>query len=259
MSLERLSSQNLTQKVADTDTYKLAISADAFVSIAKRLLSESHYNSFLASPYFASMLEGRLPGILANRQHCIMKEEDLAALRAYLKTSPSAAEFILFGDTTRFDNLADQVRQQGMNEELKAMAREIAAQTVLQEAIRFWVNDVMDGKILHELDSRQIAGLVVRMKISAAFADNLAFQASVVTPMMLIQASGRIEAGQGVRAAALNNKGLALLRLGCITEATSCFEEALRLNSNLEEAQKNLQQARDSIQADNGKEKGETQ
>lgn len=294
MSLKRLIRQNLIERTAETDIHKLASSADAFVSIGKHLLSEPHYKSFLSSSYFASMLERRLPGILANRQHCVINEQYLAALRAYLKTSPSAAEFILFGDTTRFDNLADQVRQENMAEEIRTMANDMATQLVLQQAVICWVNDAMAGKTLHEFDDRQIVGQVIWIKTSAAFEDRLAFQVVVNVPQMLIRAGGRLEAGQMVsgspeifvnqgviflhmgeyelalqasdkalavnmptntRPAALNNKGLALLRLGRTTEALTCFEEALRLNPNLEEAQKNLQQARDKVQADREKKK----
>jgi tetratricopeptide (TPR) repeat protein len=153
----------------------------------------------------------------------------------------------------------------------------------------------MAGKTLHELDGRRIAGQVIWIKASAAFEDKLAFQALVNVPQMLIQASGRLEAGQmvfgppeisvkrgvillhmaeyelalqafnqalsvdmptGTRASALNNKGLALRGLGRATEAITCFEKALRLNPNLEEPQKNLQQARDVILVDKEKEKG---
>lgn len=281
-SLERLTLQNLVQNDVDSNTHKLASAADAFVSIAKHLLIDAYYKSFLASPYFASMLEGRLPGILANRQHCMMKEDELTVLRAYLKTSPSVGKFILFGDTTRFDNLADQVRQQKMNDQLQAMAKEIASQTVLQQAMRFWLDDAMEGKILTHLDGKLLTGQVIRVGVAASFEDRLAFQQEVVIPMVAARAAGGLKAGQMVsgppdlfvvhgtafchmgedelalqafdralslqitpdlRAAALNNKGLALLRLRRFPEAISCLEEALKLNPDLKQATQNLQRA----------------
>jgi tetratricopeptide (TPR) repeat protein len=208
-----------------------------------------------------------------------MNDQDLTAIQVLLKTSSSATAFILFGDTTLFDNLADQVRQQKMNTKLQEMANEITAQNVLQQATRFWINDALDAKTVQEVDGKQIAGQVVRMDIAAAFEERLAFRALVVTPMMRVRASGRIEAGQMVsgppellvnqgaimlhlgeselalsafdralkgnltspqRAVALNNKGLALRQLDRSEQARRCFEEALEIDPGLEIAKKNL-------------------
>jgi tetratricopeptide (TPR) repeat protein len=47
-----------------------------------------------------------------------------------------------------------------------------------------------------------------------------------------------------LRAAALNNKGLVLLRLQRLPEAIVCFEEALQNKPDLEQANQNLQRAR---------------
>ena len=195
-SVERLLQQNLVQREKTTDNCHMARSAEAFVSIAKHLLTDSYYRQFLASAYFSDVLAARLPAILETRQHCIMNDSDLTAIQVLLKTSPSAAGFVLFGDTTLFDNLADQVHQQKMNQELQDLANEITAENVLQQATRYWINDALDAKTLHEINGRNIMGQVVRMGIAAAFQEGLAFQAVVVAPMMRIRASGRIEAGQ---------------------------------------------------------------
>lgn len=286
-SVERLLSETVCTETQE-DRYALNRSTDAFVSIARHLLTESHRKSFLASPYFHEMLETRLAGILVSRQHCVMVKDNLAALRVLLKTSPSAVEFILFGDTTRFDNLADQVREQRTGEKLEELAQNFAAQAVLQHALRSWMNDALDGRTLGELDGKQIAGQIVRMSVSAAFKDKLAFEVSTVVPTVSVKASGRIEAGQMVsgppalfidqgtvllilnepalalaafdralslqlspdnRKVALNNKGLALLRLERFSEAIAYFDEALSLDPALEQARENKQIALDALQA----------
>lgn len=286
-SIGRLLSENLCAKTQE-DRYALNGSTDAFISIAHHLLTESHHKSFLSSPYFHEMLEKRLTGILVSRQHCVMIQNDLAALRVLLKTSPSAVEFILFGDTTRFDNLADQVRKQGVVKRMEELAQKFATEAVLQYALRSWINDALDGRILGELDGKQIAGHIVRMNVSVAFKDKLAFDVSIILPAMFVRTSGRIEVGQMVsgpselfidqgtvllilhepalalaafdralslqlpvdkRKVAVHNKGLALLRLKRFNEAIVCFDETLSIDPTLEEARKNKQATLDALQA----------
>ncbi len=278
VSVTKLTEQNLIEKKGEN--YKISNSTDSFVLIAKHLLDPAYFRPFMASSYFLSVIDTRLTAILANRQHCQMNEQELKVLSMLLKVSPEATGFILFGDTTKFDNLINQMHQQKFEGTLKLRAEEFISSSVKEQVAIKFINDSASGRALHDIEGKKLVGMLTKIQLSAAFEDKPAFQIFISVPRVLVKAKGRIEAGQMVfgspelimnqgtilfhlgepglaidkfndvlsnknisselRAAALNNKGSALLGLQRITEAKSCFKEALKYNPNLSEAKINL-------------------
>lgn len=278
ISIRKLSEQNLIEKIGGI--YKIPNLTDSFVLIAKYLLTPAYYKSFMTSSYFLSMMDTRLTAILANRQHCQMDEQELKVLSMLLKVSPEAAGFILFGDTTPFDNLINQMHQQKFEGILKSRAEEFISSSVKEQVAIKFVNDTMSGKDLRNIDGKMLVGTLTKIQLSGAFEDKPAFQILISVPRVLVKAKGEIKAGQMVfgspdlimnqgtilchlgepslaidrfddvlsnkkisnelRAATLNNNGSALLNLQRISEARKCFKQALKFNPNLNEAKINL-------------------
>lgn len=276
--LDKVSRQNLLRKIND-NVFEISESLDHFVVISKHFLYSSLWRHFLISPYYKSMLDRYLANILENRQHCQIAASDQNNLKIFLRTSPSAASFVLFGDTTKFDNLIEQVKQNNLNQNLSKTATEYITQTVIQQTAIAYANDMLAVRTVDEIDGEEIVGQVLRMQLSATHSKRLAFQTLVVVPMMRVKVQGGVKAGQMVsgspdlfvnhgtllsqmgehdlaidsfdkalaqplsdelKAAALNNKGLALLNSGHRPEAKICFEEALKLQPQLQEIQNNL-------------------
>ena len=282
ISVKKLAEQNLIEKIGEI--CKISNSTDSFVLVAKYLLIPIYYRSFMTSSYFLSMIDTRLTAILANRQHCQMNAEELRVLSMLLKISPEAAGFILFGDTTRFDNAINQMHQQKFEGALKSMTEEFISISVKEQIAIKFINDTMSGKDLYNIDGKMLVGTLTKIQLSGAFEDKPAFQILISTPRVLAKAGGEIRAGQIVfgspevlmnhgtilchlgesglaidkfdevlsnknisdelRAATLNNKGLALLTLQRISKSRRCFKQALKFNPNLNEAKINLDRIR---------------
>jgi len=267
---------------------ELARSTDAFLAISKHLLEDELEKQYLSTEFYASMLEARLRGILESRQHCQLDEEVHQVVLKILKISPSASRHLLFGDTTLHDNLADQFEDASIRQDHRDQTRALNRDIVLQRTVLNCANDSVFGRASHELDGKNLIAKVVRIGVSAGYEDTRAFTAAVVIPSALARAGEEaIKAGQMVfgqpgfhlpyatalmhlgefeealrlfekelssdlpndaRKVALNNQGLILMETGKPEQAVQCFEAALRIDANLQEAQANLDLARQKLE-----------
>lgn len=247
------------------------------------MLSDRYYDNFLSSCYFVTMLESRLAAIITNRYHCDLDEEQLRLVRIVLKVSPSAAAFVLYGDTSRFDKLADQLITHNLTQDARTMVSALAAERLSQDALIRYANDIAEGRTLQQVDGEAIVGQVLRIGVSTATKDGLAFRLLAVLPIILARVDGDVAKGQLVfgppehplregtillmleenewalaafdkallndlsndaRKTALNDKGVALGRMADLAAAIACFEEALQIDPDFKDARENLERAR---------------
>ena len=261
-------------------SHELATSTDAFLSVTKHILSGGDFFKdicpYLASPYYMSILTDRLRSIIESRFHFQPDESALAFARKAASLSPRAASFLLFGDTTRYDNLSEQVRA------ISGDMQQHAGDSLSHDLILQMLNDMAGGTIANHLNGKELVATVLKVSIAGAHENSQAFAASAVWPSMLVRASGPIRAGEmvtgppdvlirfavglshlgeyaesldvlerardlnptpEVEAVIDNNKGHALFELGRLEDARACFDSALSVNPNMEQARRGRQKA----------------
>ncbi len=259
---------------------KTSNSTEGFLSIVKHLIGGDQWRLLLQSDYYSHMLKDTIHDLIAMRFHYKIQDEFPDFLRKFALLSPKAASYILFGDTSLYDNLAEQARTLG--DQQIAMANEMIMRNILQNVLMSYAEDSINAKLIDTLDGRVIAGQIITMRVAGAYEDGLAFEAHSVMPLMRVRASTNLNKGQmvsgspslfvqigtilmhmgefdlaekefdkvlnpempsDVRAAAMNNKGLIFLNRGQVSKAVDFFRQSSELNPNLSEPRKNLEVA----------------
>ena len=281
-ALKRLAERGLVVP-EDEERVCPAKSTDGFLAAAKLLLSSTHRKAVLGTTYFALMLKANLKSIIASRFHYDADADLIDLLRKLASLSPATAEYLLFSDTTPYDNLARQVAS--FSADHQKQAAEITMQMMMHRALLKYAADSAGGGLLHELDGEQVAGQICAVRLVAASRKTKLFEAISTVPSICYKAGCPIKAGQMVsgppdmnveigtifmnmgeselalrsfdkalaesipteaRVAGLNNKGLIFLNTGKTTEAESAFAEALKLKPGNEIVARNLELARKS-------------
>ena len=262
---------------------KLTNSTEGFVSIVKHLNTDKYYRMLLKSEYYDRMLKTCLSGLIDARFHYRLQPEPLEVLRNLSLLSPSVAAYLLFGDTTLYDNLTEHSKRIGQEQ----YANEIIWNNIIHHTLLLYGADSINGYLLDVIDGKPLAGQIFAIRLVAAYQDNKAFEIQSVVPSMRLRAGENLEKNQmvtgspgifvqigtilmhmgefglalkefekaatlkspfDVKFAALNNKGLALLQLDKITEAIDAFQQAIDLDPTRPEPKKNLELAKKSLE-----------
>jgi len=285
MSLARLERHALIAK--QHGKIELSNSTEGFLSIVKHLISSNQWRSLLQSDYYNRMLDAKISNLIEVRFHCKIEKEIADLLRKLALLSPTAASYVLFGDTSLYDNLSEHARTLG--EQHVTMANDMMKRNILHHVLLRYAEDSTNDKTLATLEGRTIAGQIVTLKIAAAYDDGLAFDAFSMAPLVRARAATDLKKGQmvfgspglfvqtgtiymhmgefdlaveefdrvltrdnpsKVRAAALNNKGLIRLRQQQVQEAIELFREAAEIDPELTEPKKNLERAQSLLISD---------
>jgi tetratricopeptide (TPR) repeat protein len=211
-------------------TYKPSNSTEGFLSIVKHLNNEKNYRALLQSEYYQGMLQSCLPSLVESRFHCKPSNEDTFFLRLIAQISPSAADFLLFGDTELYDNLAEHAKSIGKEEISQKMIRD----NIAYSALLCYTNDSENGRILDRIGNRDIAGQIIKLQLAVAYANEKAFEALVAKPLMRVKLLGSIEKGQMVTGGhdLLLNQGVIMMHLNQPELAIDSFDRVINSNAN---------------------------
>jgi tetratricopeptide (TPR) repeat protein len=273
LSLQRLSEAGI---ITRTDTVTVMRDLQSFLYVSNRFLSSSHAVRFLSTRYYEAMVRDHLPTIVRERYHAVLDPTALEEIRILVGLAPRAARETLFGDTTRYDTLFAHV---GHNEALRGERWRMVGEFLAEAALLSVAQDMQFGNTVTHLHSTPFAAKVLAIKVAGAFLDGLAFEVEHHFPMIAARAGTNAEAGQvafgrpeliassglaflhlgecevavrsfdqaltgdlsaEARAATLNNRGLARLRLGNQKGGIADFQAALQINPELISAQQNL-------------------
>ena len=262
------------------DQHAVQPDLQTFLFVTGRFLSSARALDYVSTMYYNEMLTRHLPEIVQQRHHATLVGTPLDELTLLLKISPKAVTVVFFGDTTRYDNLFAHV---GQDERLRVERQRLALELLTEQALLAAAEDIQHGSTVTHLDGKLLAVKVLGMKIAAAFRDRLAFAVEHRFPIAVVRADTAFREGQmafgsaeihadvglallhldeyvlalqsfdqalrgelrdEVRAATLNNRGLARLRLRDYPTAIADFQAALQLNPALQETQANLSEAR---------------
>lgn len=124
-------------------------STEGFLSIVKHLISGNQWRSLLRSDYYNRMLNTNIRDLIAIRFHCKVEEETADLLRTLALLSPAAASYVLFGDTSLYDNLAEHARNLG--EQHVSMASEMMKHNILHHVLLRYADDSANAKTLDTL------------------------------------------------------------------------------------------------------------
>lgn len=276
-SIERLLALELIAE-GTQNNLMLINSTDGFLAIVRYINTDAHYKILLSSNYFQEMLSSLLRNHIRNRFHCEIPAEMIDALQCIAILSSSATNYLLFGDTSIYDNLFENTRIGDVD--AKELANKLMLDRIILCALLEFGTDYTKGRVLTELRSKRLAGLLLNMNLKAAYENAKAFEIQIGMPVIGAYASDNFRAGElgyaspeffirqgtilmhldlhdfaeeafdkalsgeisdAAKAMALNNKGLTLLNRNCIPEAISTFKEASKIDSTLDEPKKNLE------------------
>lgn len=211
------------------NAYKPINSTEGFLTIVKHLNTEKHSRLLLQSEYYRTMLESSLSGLIESRFHCQLSSNLAGVLRLLAQLSPSAADYLLFGDTETYDNLAEHAKAIGQNE----MSQEMIVQNILQHAVLRFGIDCENGRILDKIGANAIAGHIMKMHLSVAYEDKRALQISVANPVMRAKLQGSVEKGQMLAGGPdlILHQGILMMHLDEPEFALKSFNRVLKLNA----------------------------
>ncbi|MHC4570321.1 MAG: tetratricopeptide repeat protein, partial [Planctomycetota bacterium] len=255
-------------------------STEGFLAITRHLNTDAHYKTLLSSTYFQNTLCSSLGTHILSRFHCELPASTIECLQHIALLSSSATAYLLFGDTSIYDNLFENVRNK--DENAKEFANGLMQNRIILCALLGYGADYIKGRVLCELKSKRLAGQLLSMNLKVAYEEAKAFELQVGMPLIRAYAGGNLRAGemtygkpefflrQGTiymhldldelaeqtfdqalsldipdsdRAIGLNNKGLIYLRRKRYSEAIPLFEEATKHNPDLAEPKRNLKLA----------------
>ncbi len=276
--LDTLQSRGLLRIM--NDRVALPDATEPFLAICKQLFGIGIGVQLLKSVYFHKMTNLKLEEIIGARYHCRLSMEQTHLLARLASFSPAAAQYVLFGDTTLYDNLAKHGEE--INEQ--KYSQEMLFRNLLQNVTYQYIGDVLRSKILGKVGEITIQAQVIRMGINAGNDKGIEYAVDSVLPIVRVRAAQDLRMGQMVTAqdnlivqigtlmmkmgewqlaignfdkvlarpdvskvammAALNNKGLALEHIGQVDDAIALYEKASALNPEADEPRKNLERLR---------------
>lgn len=259
-------------------------SMEGFLAIARHLNKDAHYKILLSSSYFQNMLSSSLGAHILSRFHCELTAKMIECLQCVALLSSSATAYLLFGDTSIYDNLFENIRDK--DKKTKEFANGLMLNRIILCILLEYGADYTNGSILTELKSKQLAGQLLSMNLTVAYEEAKAFQIGAGMPMIGSFAGCNLKAGQmsygspeffirqgtiymhldldelaeklfnqalsqeipdDARAMALNNKGLIYLKHNRFSDSIPLFEQAIEIAPNLNEPKKNLELAKSKL------------
>ena len=282
-SIQRL--QNLGLIVEEAQGARKPInSMEGFLAISRHLNTDAQYKILLSSSYFQNMLSSSLKAHVLNRFHCELDEGVIECLQYIALLSSSATAYLLFGDTSIYDNVFENMRDKDKN--TKEFANGLMQSRIILCALLEYGADCIKGRVLTELRSKRLAGQLLSMNLKVAYEEAKAFEINIGMPLIGAYAGCDLKAGEmlygspefairqgtiyihldldelaeqqfdqvlsqeipdGARAMALNNKGLIYLKHNRFFEAIPLFEQAIEIAPNLNEPKKNLELAKSKL------------
>jgi tetratricopeptide (TPR) repeat protein len=250
------------------DRYSFRVDLALFLSLARQYLEGPHKFRFLSSQFSTSLLASEVPGYLEARWRFRTGDRERAGLYRFLSISPSALNHALFTPTDRYLVPDTENRPGYMDRE---RTRVVQLNKLVGDLLVRMATDMDHPQFQELLIVRGIKGHLFRAYAKAATTQELAYtlQADALLAQSKNAGSARgphavrgdsehiIELGtalmhmeeheqavsqfdRGIKEirdpsrllSAWNNRGICLLRLKRLTEATTSFNEALRYNAN---------------------------
>ncbi len=279
LSIQRLQNFGLIVEEAQ-GMVKPINSMEGFLAIAKHLNTNAHYKTLLSSSYFQNMLNSSLGVHILNRFHCELPSEMVGGLQCVALLSSHATTYLLFGDTSIYDNIFDNMRDKDKN--TKKLANGLMQSRLILCVLLEYGADYIQGNLLTEFKSKRLAGQLLSMNLKVAYEEAKAFEIQIGMPQICAYATSDFKAGEmaygspefGVRQGticmhldldkqalemfdqalskgipddakviALNNKGLIYLKHNRPLEAIPLFEQAIEIAPNQNELKQNLELA----------------
>jgi tetratricopeptide (TPR) repeat protein len=250
------------------DRYSLRADLALFLSLARQCLEGPNKFRFLSSQFAAAHLASDVPGYLEARWRFRTTDRERAGLYRFLSVSPSALNHALFTPTDRYLSSEGESRTGYPDRE---RTRVLQMNRLIGDLLVRIAGDMDHPQFQELLILKGIKGHLFRACAKAATTQESAFalQADFLLAQAKVPGSGRsasagrsdsehaIELGaalmhmeeydqavahfdRGIKEirdpsrllTAWNNRGICLLHLKKLTEATTSFNEALRYNGN---------------------------
>jgi tetratricopeptide (TPR) repeat protein len=250
------------------DRYSFRVDLALFLSLARQYLEGPQKFRFLSSQFAASLLASDVPGYLESRWRFRNSDRERAGFYRFLSISPSALNHALFTPTDRYLAPEAESRPGYLDRE---RTRVVQMNRLVGDLLVRMATDMDHPQFQELLFMKGIRGHLFRVCAKAASTQELAYtlQADALLAQSKPSGAGRaaqtgrsdsehgIDLGtalmhmeeyeqavtqfdRGIKEIrdpsrllnAWNNRGICLLRLKRVTEATTSFNEALRYNAN---------------------------
>jgi tetratricopeptide (TPR) repeat protein len=248
------------------DRFSLRCDLALFLSLARQYLDGPNKFRFLSSQFAAALLANEVPTYLDARWRLRGGDKEKAAMYRFLSISPSALQLALFTPTDRY-MIQDAEPRMGYAD--RERARSVHLSRLVGDLLVRLATDMDHAQFQELVAARGIKAHLFRASAKAASTQDAAFSLQADTLVALGRSSSgargsartesehAVEMGtalmhmeefdqavvhfdRGIRdirdpsrlLTAWNHRGICLMHLKKFTEATTCFNEALRYNGN---------------------------
>lgn len=257
------------------DKYSLRLDLNIFLSLARQFLDGPHRFRFLGSRFAGRLLDAAVPAYLESRLKLRPQEMDRFGLMRALAASPSALQHALFAPTDRYQPAAGEAEARSMSPDERDRARAAQLNRLQADVLARMVNDMENPHFYELLAAKGVKAHLLRATAKAGTINEAFFSlhAEVEVPLgrptpgrtgettppseaeffvdhgtalmhMKEYDLGLQQFDRGIRGlkdptklvAAWDHRGVCLLPQRKFTEAITCFNEAIRYNSNSKQA-----------------------
>jgi len=278
--------RNLAFVEKDMDKWAIADSLDTYLNLARRFIANRKGVLFLRKKYGEAGINVRLLKHVQMRIGIDFESDFETAVSKILKISPSALRQALFGDTSFFATGKKQIEQNNLGEEAMEIWRQSTLSTFLSSLLEGLLSDLRSDGHSEFMGEKRIKLVLHDFTLTLAAMDGLYLKAQGGADWFVAKVAGPLKAGQIVSAsnpdlfiergtllmhaqrhdeaikdfdkainggcqgrdlaAAWNNKGLCLERMGNIDGAIIAFQQAGSAAPDLKEPLSNLERLRPS-------------
>jgi len=259
--------------------HSLKVDIDAFIKISKYLLSSDFKFTYLLSQYAIDLINMDLVNYVNERFYLDLNAKEKNQLHVLLAISPSSLYDALFYNPQLYKTSYDHMKEIDLPQEIAEKWKKSIINNFFMNLIQKTYIDLQNPESSNILKEKGIRGMKIDIGLNMASKEHLIFGMDSESVIMLHKAAGPIKAGQLISATdpdlfieqgtilmnlgmpelainnfnkaieqvkekeklkvAWNNKGVSLMRLKEWDDAIICFDKALELDPDLEEAKKN--------------------